>query len=99
MRDPLKLLHGRGVELPEGVELHVYIPARRRRRGGDDRPQDGPLEAHFGDIPIAPLPPAVERWWESTHEGCPYPTYPYRTKKVVEVCDMWALAVSGLEWV
>ncbi len=103
LRDPKAFLAKRGVPLADGVELHLYEAAAgagARRGGGIARPQDGTVEAHFGRLrAIEDIPPGLESWWESTHEGCPFWTYPYKTKKKKSVCDVWGLAVSGLEWV
>jgi hypothetical protein len=103
IRDPKALLAKRGVPLADGVELHLYEGSAglgRKRGGGVARPNDGTVEAHFGRLgTIEGIPPGLESWWESTHEGCPLFTYPYKTKKKKSVCDLWGLAVSGHEWV
>ena len=99
LRDPKAFLAKRGVRLADGVELHLY-EATARRGGGVARPQAGTVEAHFGRLgTIEGIPPGLESWWASTHEGCPFGTYPYKTKKKKSVCDVWGLAVSGQEWV
>jgi len=103
VRNPRALLARHGIELPNDVEIRVY----ERKGGSGDGPSHGGLEvaeplldrdiAQYGEL--RPIPPGLDAWWRSTHQGCPYGTVPYTTKKKVWVCDLWGVVAGPREWV
>jgi hypothetical protein len=109
LSDPRSLLARRGIELADDCELHLFehAPARSGKPMRKDHQPSKPIPANAigrEDVePPAQLPPGfqtqVNEWWGPTHGGCPFPLSPYKTKKEVTVCLVWALWVSGKEWV
>jgi hypothetical protein len=100
LRDPKAVLARNGIQLGDDADVHLYVQTPVGRSDGANRPQGGEREAHFGQVlDLEGIPLGLQSWWASTHEGCPFGTYPYKTKKKKTVCDVWGLAVSGKEWV
>jgi hypothetical protein len=103
VRNPRALLARHGIELPNDVELRIY---QLKGSSGDKPRRSGPEVAEpllDGDLTlygqIRDVPPGLDAWWRSTHQGCPLGTVPYTTKKKVTVCDMWGVAAGPREWV
>lgn len=99
-RDPVGYLRKLDIALPDGVGLDLYdmvIP-------------EGGLVAHGGDVayPLGggtdlpsprPVPASLERWWEASHGGCPFGTYPSTTTRDETVCLRWGFSYGGRDWV
>ncbi len=101
VRDPKGYLAKRGASLGDAVEVRVY-----ERAGGDRKPRAGAPADHELALPnsaqaqvFAQVPPGLERWWESTHAGCPFGTYPYEATTWTEECVSWGLVATGRDWV
>jgi len=102
LRNPRVLLARHGIELPNDVELRIY----ELKGGSGDRSRHGGPEvaepllerdlAQYAEI--REVPPGLDAWWRSTHQGCPLGTVPYTTKKKVTVCDLWGVAAGPREW-
>lgn len=110
LRDPRSLLSHHGIELADDCELHLFehAPAPNRKPRHKDRNVSEPILADHitpgGDLePPRQLPPGyqsrLDELWGPNHGGCPFPLYPHKTKKKVDVCLVWAIWVSGKEWV
>jgi hypothetical protein len=102
LRNPRALLARHGIELPTDVELRLY----ERSGGSSHRPRHGEPEVAEPlldksieqYLEVRQIPPALDAWWRNTHQGCPFGTVPYTTKKKVTVCDLWGVAAGPREW-
>ncbi|HEV8655691.1 MAG TPA: hypothetical protein VGR85_09300 [Candidatus Limnocylindria bacterium] len=101
VRDPKGYLAKHGAALGDEVEVRIY-----ERAGGGRKPRAGAPAEHDLDVPVFAeiqniwqVPSGLQRWWESTHEGCPFGTYPYKTTTWTEECVSWGLFATGKDWV
>jgi hypothetical protein len=104
MRDPKSFLAKHGIVLPESAEVRLY--ERKKSPTSKPRPHGGTTNRPTSDRVTRPpvessyvTTPGFESWWESTHDGCPYPLQPYTTTEKVEVVDLWGCSASGKDWV
>jgi hypothetical protein len=93
VRDPRAFLARNGIELADDVELRIY------QRKGRDRGEEVAEPMLGKELLLYTVSSGLDEWWEATHQGCPFGTVPYTTKKKVTVCDLWAMAATGREWV
>lgn len=103
LRDPRAFLAKNGIELAANVELRLYelrdLPEGSGKHGLPEvaEPMLGDvLDKYVSQLHVSP---GLESYWEDTHEGCPFGTYPYKMKKKVMVCDVWGVFAGSREWV
>jgi hypothetical protein len=99
-RDPAAFLSKLDLALPDDVDLQLYdlvIPEGGLVAHGEDVAR--PLGGGAGLPSPRPVPPGLERWWEATHMGCPFGTYPSKTTRDETVCLRWGVVLSGKEWI
>lgn len=112
--DPRSVLSRHGIELADDCELYLFerAPASSRKPPQKYPTFSAPIIARKADRvdadrgdgePLQQLPPGWQtifnESWGPSHGGCPFPLNPYKTKKKVSDCLIWAFWVSGKEWV
>jgi hypothetical protein len=97
VRDPSAFLARQGIDLADDVELRVY--QRKAKKSGKGAAEPMLTKELIDFTKGLAVATGIDERWRATHDGCPFPTIPYTTRKKVTVCDLWALAASGREWV
>jgi len=102
-KDPIAYLKKRRVAVPGDVSVslrELVIPPTGLVANANDveRPLGDPTDPPIVSSPVRPNP-GLERWWESTHMGCPLGTYPHTTRRYEAVCIKQGVVHSQVEWI
>jgi hypothetical protein len=103
LSEPKEVLARHGIALADDVELRLYERTSAHRGGAHpthDDANEPMVETKLVRAEgIAQVPLGLDAWWRATHMGCPFGTWPHKTKKKVTECHLWGVAASGKEWV